>query len=175
LAAEGLPFSKQSGMTRPLMNKETQNKANFISSIAIIAFSAGVMYFSLVMPRYEKWGLYATPGLTPFAFGALLLGCGLILFFRSIAKGGYRIKITRSHLRFLRSKAVQHFIVVLGLVVMYYFFFGKLHFVLISAAYVFFNILYFRTTAWWKNLIISVCIAGSVWYLFTFLFIIPLP
>jgi hypothetical protein len=157
------------------MNKETMHKIDFISSIVILLFSGAVIYFSLVMERYEDYGWYATPGLTPVVFSILLIGCGLIMLVRSLRAGGHKAKLNLSKEKIVQSTGVQHFVVVLGLVLLYYFLFGKVHFVLISSAYVFFNILYFRTVPWWKNLLISIITASVVWYLFNFLFLIPLP
>jgi hypothetical protein len=65
--------------------------------------------------------------------------------------------------------------VVLGLVIIYYLLIGRVHFVLISAVYIFFNIFYFQSTALWKNVIISGVTSVSIWYLFNDLLLIPLP
>jgi putative tricarboxylic transport membrane protein len=158
------------------MDDKTMIKADFISSIVIIAFSALVTFVSFRMPTYEEWGLYATPSIAPIAFGFLLLLCGLVLFVRSLAKRGYKISVGKDHLQqVIHSKAVMQFFVVLGLVIVYYIFLGKVHFVVISALYVFFNIFYFRSTALWKNLLISGLAAVIIWYLFNYLFLIPLP
>ena len=151
-------------------------KADFVVSILIILFSVFIIIKSFMMPKYEKWGLYATPSIAPLVFSALLLFTGLILFIRSITHQGYKIKITRGHVRSVySSKAVQRFIVVLGLVILYSLLLGKVHFVILSTAYLFFNIFYFRSTIWWKNLIISGVTAFAVWLLFNVIFLVPLP
>ena len=158
------------------MDEKTMIKADFVSSIVIILFSALVLFFSFRMPPYEEWGLYATPSIAPIAFATLLLFCGLILLVRSIAKKGYRISIKKEHFaRIYRSRGVTHFVVVLGLVIIYYLLLGKVHFILISGAYIFFNILYFQSTAVWKNVLISGITAATVWHLFNNLLVIPLP
>ncbi|MFP4178806.1 MAG: tripartite tricarboxylate transporter TctB family protein [Spirochaetaceae bacterium] len=158
------------------MDEKTTTKADFASSIVIILFSIVILVVSFRMPAYEKWGLYATPSLTPIAFAFLLLLCGLILFVRSAVKGGYRISVTRQKIKQVsKAKATVHFTVVLGLVILYYLLLGRLHFAIISAGYIFFNILYFKSTAVWKNLLISGIAATSIWYLFNNILYIPLP
>ena len=158
------------------MEDKTMVKADFVSSIVIILFSALVLIVSFRMPAYEEWGLYATPSMAPIAFGFLLMLCGLILFVRSVAKKGYKISITREHIKWVhRAKATTHFVVVLGLVILYYLLLGKLHFVLISGVYIFFNIFYFKSTSIWKNVLISAITATSIWYLFNNILFIPLP
>ena len=158
------------------MEDKTMVKADFVSSIVIILFSALVLIVSFRMPAYEEWGLYATPSMAPIAFGFLLMLCGLILFVRSVVKKGYKISITREQIkRVYRAKATTHFVVVLGLVILYYLLLGKLHFVLISGVYIFFNIFYFKSTSIWKNVLISAITATSIWYLFNNILFIPLP
>lgn len=158
------------------MNNEKIVKADFVSSLVIILFSLMEIYISFRMPTYEEWGLYATPSLAPIVFGFILLFCGIFLFVRSTVKGGYRISIRREDvLRVYHSRAVTHFFVVLGLVILYYLLLGKVHFMLISGAYIFFNIFYFKSTALWKNLLISIITSAVIWYLFDQVLLIPLP
>ncbi len=158
------------------MDERKLIKTDFIVSILIILFSVFIIIKSFMMPKYEEWGLYATPSIAPIVFSALLLLAGLILFVRSIGRKGHKIRIVREHLKSAySSKAVQRFLVVLGLVILYSLLLGKVHFVLLSTAYIFCNIFYFKSTVWWKNLIISGVIAFAVWLLFNEIFLIPLP
>lgn len=158
------------------MDKNTQVKADFISSIVLIVFSGWVLFLSYRMPAYERVGSYARPSLAPTIFSVLLMFCGIILLIRSLSKRGYRISIEKKHFKSVyHSKAVKHFFVVLGLVFVFYIFLGKMHFVFISCIYVFFNILYFQSTALWKNILISGVSTVFIWYLFNYLFLIPLP
>lgn len=151
-------------------------KPDFITSIIIIVFSGVILGFSFAMPKYVEWGLYATPSLAPIMFGALLLLCGIILFVRSLAAGGASIRVQKAQVRsFFSSKPFFNFAATLGFVILYYVLMGRIHFVLISTIYLFLNMFYFRSTAWWKNLIISVVVAVTIWYCFNFLFLIPLP
>lgn len=158
------------------MDEKKLIKTDFIVSILIILFSVFIIIKSFMMPKYEEWGLYATPSITPIVFSALLLLAGLILFVRSIGRRGYKIRITREHFKSVySSKAAQRFLLVLGLVILYSLLLGKVHFVLLSTTYIFCNIFYFKSTAWWKNLIISGAVAFAVWLLFNVIFLIPLP
>ncbi|MBD3309077.1 hypothetical protein GF339_21915 [candidate division KSB3 bacterium] len=151
-------------------------KADFIVSILIILFSVFILIKSFVMPKYEEWGLYATPSIAPIVFATLLLLTGLILFVRSLLKQGYNITLTRAHVADLVvSKVVQRFVVVLGLVILYSLLLGKVHFIIISTAYIGLNILYFKSTAWWKVLLIAGGMACAVWALFEVAFLVPLP
>ncbi len=160
------------------MNEEHKKTArpDFISSTIICVVSVVIFILSLAMPKYEEWGLYATPSLAPMVFSITLFLCGALMLVRSIIAKGYRISISKEKtMTFLRSKILKHFLVALGFVLIYYVFFGVLHFVLISAVYLFLNIFFYRSTSWWKALILSVLYTGAIWYCFNFLFLIPLP
>lgn len=158
------------------MNDKQMVKADFIVSIVIILFSLFLIFQSIVMPKYEEWGLYATPGLSPLVFSLLLLFTGLILFIRSLLQQGYKIRLRREHFsRLCASVQVQRFLTVLGLVLLYALLLGKVHFIILSTGYVAGTIFYFRNTRWWVNLLISVSIAAAIWVLFNVIFLVPLP
>lgn len=151
-------------------------KPDFIAASTLVLFSIVILIISFAMPKYVGWGLYATPSLAPIIFGFLLLFCSLVLLIRSIMAKGHLIRITKATIRdALRTKGFQNFTAALGFVFVYYLFTGLVHFWIISAVYLFLNILYFKSVVWWKNLIISVVTAGAIWYCFNYLFLIPLP
>jgi len=151
-------------------------RGDFIASVLLIVFSGWTIYMSFTMRRFGELGLAAAPGLSPLVFAILLLICGLILFRRSVVRRGYRLAMSREKAAvFLRSLETRHFAVVLASIIIYYVFLGVVHFVLISAVYVFFTIWYFKEVVWWKNLLISVLTVSIIWYAFDQIFLIPLP
>jgi len=158
------------------MNNKKMAKADFICSIIIIVFSLFMIYNCIIMPKYEEWGLYATPGMPPFIFFSILLIMGIILLRRSVFLRGYKIQIKKDHLlRLYHSVAVRRFTVALSLVIFYSFLLGKIHFVIISAVYIFTNIYIFKGTIWWINFIISIATSFAIWLLFKVIFLVPLP
>ncbi len=158
------------------MNNKKMAKADFICSIIIIVFSLFMIYNCIIMPKYEEWGLYATPGMPPFIFFSILLIMGIILLRRSVFLRGYKIQIKKDHLlRLYHSVAVRRFAVALSLVIFYSFLLGKIHFVIISAVYIFTNIYIFKGTIWWINFIISIATSFAIWLLFKVIFLVPLP
>jgi hypothetical protein len=68
-------------------------KKDFITSIVLIAFSISVVVSSYTMPRLERRGIdpFSAPGVVPGMIGVILLCLSLILFVRSLRKGGYRL------------------------------------------------------------------------------------
>jgi len=158
------------------MDDKKTNRVDFIDSVVVIALSLFVIYNSLVMPRYESWGLYATPGMPPLLFASLLLMLGTIVLVRSIRRRGYQMKIGRSELvRFTKSADVRRFALALGSMLVYLLLLGKVHFALLTAVYLFVTILLFKGASWWVNGIVSVATAVAVWLVFEIAFLVPLP
>lgn len=158
------------------MDEKKTNKADFIDSIVIIALSLFVMYNCLVMPRYESWGLYATPGMPPFLFALLLLILGAIVLVRSIVRGGHKLGIGRNELvQLTKSEDARRFVLALGLMIVYVLLLGKIHFALLSAVFLFTAILLFKGATWWVNGIVSALTAVIVWVVFEMVFLVPLP
>ncbi len=151
-------------------------KADFVVSLFLITFSIFIIVQSLLMPKYEAWGFYAMPAMTPFIFGFLLLFLSLILLGRSLKGGGHRIRITRIQIAdALRSSEVKRFSTFLGAIVVYFLLLGNLNFVIVTAAFLFSMMLFFKGAKWWVCLIISVLTAFIVWYVFNRIFLVPLP
>jgi hypothetical protein len=151
-------------------------KADFIVSLLLVLFSGFLIVQSLLMPKYEKWGFYAMPAMTPFIFGSLLLLLSLILFTRSLLRGGHRIHVTRVQIaEALRSEGVKRFCAVLSFIILYFFALGKLNFVFVTAAFLFAMIWFFKGAKWWINLIISAATSFAVWFVFNQVFLVPLP
>lgn len=75
------------------MTDQKMVKKDFITAVVLIAFSLSVIVMSYTMPRLERRGIdpFSAPGVVPGMIGAVLLMLALILFFRSIRHGGYRI------------------------------------------------------------------------------------
>ncbi len=68
-------------------------RKDFITSIILITFSVSVIVMSYEMPRLERRGIdpFSAPGVVPGMIGIVLLSLALILFVRSIRRGGYRL------------------------------------------------------------------------------------
>ncbi|MGI9536398.1 MAG: tripartite tricarboxylate transporter TctB family protein [Desulfocapsaceae bacterium] len=66
-------------------------KKDFITSIVLIVFSISVIVSSYTMPRLERRGIdpFSAPGVVPGMIGLILLCLALILFVRSVRRGGY--------------------------------------------------------------------------------------
>lgn len=75
------------------MSDRKMIKRDFIASVVLLCFSLTVIVQSYLMPRLERRGIdpLSAPGVVPGMIGLVLLCLALILFIRSIRRGGYRL------------------------------------------------------------------------------------
>ena len=78
------------------MEERNMPKADFITSIILIAFGIGVLVLSIQMPRFEEQGVnrFSVPGIVPGVLGVIVALLGVVLFVRSIVRKGYRLGIS---------------------------------------------------------------------------------
>ena len=117
-------------------------RKDFITSIVLIAFSISVIVMSYTMPRLEHRGIdpLSAPGVVPGFIGVILLVLALILFFRSIKNGGYRVWATGrdSDAGDRNWGAACRVLLTLVLSLMYAVgFLGKVNYSVATAAYIF--------------------------------------
>jgi len=79
------------------MNERQMQRADFITSIVLIAFGVSVLVLSIQMPRLENKNInpYTVPGIVPGFLGAIITLLALILFVRSLRQRGFQLGITR--------------------------------------------------------------------------------
>jgi hypothetical protein len=72
---------------------EKMPRADFITSILLMALSAFVIIESLRMPRLEHRNInpYTIPGMVPAILGVIMGVLSITLFFRAMRYGGYRL------------------------------------------------------------------------------------
>jgi putative tricarboxylic transport membrane protein len=85
-------------------------KADFITSIVLLGFSAAVILLSLDLPRLENRDInpWTVPGLVPGILGGVIGLMALRLFIRSILQGGHRLGLTPEYIgELVRRDQVQ--------------------------------------------------------------------
>ncbi len=72
-------------------------KADFLTGVVLIAFSALVVSESWRMERFEALNVnpYSVPGIVPGILGVIIMILGAVLIGRSIYRGGHRLGWTR--------------------------------------------------------------------------------
>ena len=127
-------------------------KKDFITSIVLIAFSVSVIVMSYTMPRLERRNIdpFSAPGVVPGMIGIVLLLLALVLFVRSIRRGGYRMFHTASNKAddaHLQGAATRVLLTLFISLVYAIGFLGRFDYSIITALYIFVFICLFEFRA----------------------------
>jgi hypothetical protein len=124
-------------------------KKDFITSVVLIAFSLTVVVLSYTMPRLERRGIdpFSAPGVVPGMIGLVLLCLALVLFVRSVRRGGYRLFDRSDHINGQRERegAVTRVVLTLAVSLVYAVgFLGRMNYSVATALYILFFICLFE-------------------------------
>jgi hypothetical protein len=164
-------------------------RADFITSIGMIAFGIAVLVLSIQMPRFEDQGVnrFSVPGIVPGFLGSIIAVLGLVLFVRSIIRKGYRLGLDGAAVdRFFKAEMTKRFALTILVSVAYgWGLIGRINYEIATAIYIFAFVVIFDVkwrrgikTQWKKILIaaiIAVLVGGIVGTTFRRLFLVNLP
>jgi hypothetical protein len=171
------------------MEERNMPRADFITSIGLIAFGIAVLVLSIQMPRFEEQGVnrFSVPGIVPGFLGTIVAILGLVLFIRSIIRKGYKLGLNGTAIgRFFRAEMTKRFAVTILVSVGYgWGLLSRVNYEVATAIYIFVFILIFDVKwrqgmkrQWIKILvaaIIAVLVGGVVGTTFRRLFLVNLP
>jgi hypothetical protein len=171
------------------MEQRNMPKADFITSVILIAFGIGVLVLSIQMPRFQEQGVnrFSVPGIVPGVLGVIIGVLGIVLFVRSIIRKGYRLGISgKAAKSFFSAEMTKRFALTIlistayavGLV-------GRIPYSIATILYVTAFVIVFeykwrqRFRNQWKTVLMAVIVgvlAGVlVSAVFRFLFLVDLP
>lgn len=171
------------------MDDRNMKKADFVTSIVLIAFSVSVLVLSVQLPRLEHRNInpYTVPGIVP-GFLAIVIGVlSIVLLIRSIVKGGWRLGLNRESVGgFLRSETAWRLALTIGLCIIYgILMVGSMPYWLATGVFIFVFILAFELklreplAGQWKRFlfagIVSIVATAIVSVMFRYLFLVDLP
>ena len=171
------------------MEERNMPRADFITSIGLIAFGIAVLVLSIQMPRFEDQGVnrFSVPGIVPGFLGSIIAVLGLVLFVRSIIRKGYRLGLDGAAVdRFFKAEMTKRFALTILVSVAYgWGLIGRINYEIATAIYIFAFVVIFDVkwrrgikTQWKKILIaaiIAVLVGGIVGTTFRRLFLVNLP
>ncbi len=75
------------------MGQAGMPRADFVTSLFLIAFGTGLLWGALAMPRFEQRKIdpLSVPGIVPGFLAVVLLILAVFVLIRSIRQGGYRL------------------------------------------------------------------------------------
>jgi len=171
------------------MKESNMTRADFVTSIILIAFGVAVLIMSLHMPTFAARGVnpYSAPGIVPGFLGALIALLGLVLFIRSVGRKGYRLGINgRTVKEFFTAQQTRRLVITIVISVLYALvLLGRVPYPIATGIYVLAFILLFEykwkspARSQWKTLLFAVIVAVStavlVTAVFQYLFLVSLP
>lgn len=98
------------------------HKADFITSIVLIAFSISTLVLSLELPRLQHRNInpWTIPGMVPAFISIVVLILATVLLIRSIVNRGFQLGITKAGVgAFLRGETFFRLALTVGLGVVY--------------------------------------------------------
>ena len=153
-------------------------RADFVMGLILMAFSVFIIRESLRMPTFEKdWGgFYAAPGFVPMIFGGIIFLMSLFLWIRAMRNKGYEMGITRDKVRsFLRSKTVHRWCLAICYSFFFFFLLGRIYFYLAAFLVLLLFMVTFGKEKLLNVLIISIVTSVAIYFVFTRIFLVPLP
>jgi hypothetical protein len=171
------------------MKDSTMPKADFVTSIVLMSVGAFVIVNSALMPTFVDRGEspYSAPGLVSGLIGFAIFALSLGLFIRSLVRRGYKLGITPGKLvAFAKEETTYRILITITVSVFYgLVMLGRIPFVLATGIYVFAFAMLFEydirksLPAQWVRvllcLVLAVLTAGTVYGVFTYLFLVDLP
>jgi len=170
------------------MKEENMPKADFYTSIILMAFGITVLILSLKMPTMAEQSKnpYAAPGIVPALLGIIIAFLSGIMFFRSIRKGGHRKQITGEAIKgFFIHESTNRMVKTILICVLYSLLLGHVNFVLLTTLFIFIFVLTFEYSfkESFKSQIRKVLMAAvlavitstTVYGVFVYLFLVNLP
>ncbi len=171
------------------MKESNMARADFVTSIFLVAFGLAVLGMSLRMPSFAARGTspYSSPGLVPGVLGAIIALCGLVLLTRSIRRKGYFLGITRGSVKsfFTSVETVRLLTTIVASVAYALVLLGRIPYPLATGLYVLVFVLVFEyklkepLARQWKTVILAVVLAVLaavlVTAVFQYLFLVELP
>jgi hypothetical protein len=171
------------------MEAKNMPKADFITSIVLMAFGGTVLVMSMRMPTFAEQGVnpYSAPGIVPGFLGGITGFLGLVLFVRSIIRKGYRLGVSgRTARAFFAAEMTRRFALTILVSVAYALgLLGHMPYEFATAIYVFAFVIIFEYkwkqsfTSQWKKvglaLLVALVAAFAVGAVFRYLFLVNLP
>jgi len=171
------------------MNDQNMPKADFITSIILLAFSLLIIILSLKMPRMEEVGAdpYSAPGVVPGLIGGILLCLSLIMLTRSARQRGYQLHLSRQGIaEFFFAPSTRRVLLTIFISALYGIgLLGRVPYVIATLLYVLAFVLLFeyqRSQSFQRQrktvifaCVLAVLTTASVAAVFRYLFLVNLP
>ena len=170
------------------MTEKSMARADFYTSIVLMAFGIGIIIIALQMPTMTEKGEgpYSAPGLLPILLGSVITVLSGFMFGRSIVRIGKDITVPANAFKaFFSEVGTRRMTQTIILCALYSISLGKVLFPLTTFLFVFIFILVFEYNlketfkSQMKKVLVaiflSVCVSAAITGTFQYLFLVNLP
>lgn len=160
------------------MENENDRSGNIIMGFLLIISGISTGIVALGMKVFRNF--LDAPGFFPLILGCIFVLLGAVLCIPALRHSGLApvksMFSKASLLQFIKNDKTLRVFVLLSLMFIYvYVLIGKMHFAIATCIYLFFTMLYLKSTKWYLALIISIVASVSIAVVFKYGFRIPLP
>ncbi|WP_448535067.1 tripartite tricarboxylate transporter TctB family protein [Pseudothermotoga sp.] len=142
-----------------------------ISALVFIALGIFFLAGALRMPRITEYGKYGAPGIVPAFFSIMVILLCFIMFVRkqrpSSENSSASVEVKRTENRRLLLASAMFLV--------YVFLLGKINFVVLTSIFLSVTSMVFLRKRLVLTAVISVAITVGIYYLFSRVFLLPLP
>jgi len=167
------------------MTEKSLVKADFYTSIVLIAFGIAVTTLARRMPPIPR-DPYSAPGVLPTLLGIIIAGLGLVLLIRSIIRTRGKVGVSGASFKaFFEDTSTRRMIVTIVLCISYVVLLGEIFFLPLTFLFIFLFIVFFEynfkmhiKTQIKKLLIaalVALCSSVAITMVFQYLFLVRLP
>lgn len=96
------------------MKPENMPRADFVTSILLMAFGIWIVVHSLQMPRFENLDAnpFSVPGIVPGLLGVVIFFLSLVVFLRSLKQNGHRLGVNATVIgNFIKDASMQRMLI----------------------------------------------------------------
>ncbi len=170
------------------MDEKTMPKADFLTSIILLAFGISVTVMAFQMPTLadKGQGPYAAPGLVPGFLGIIITILSFSMLIRSIIRRGHRAVVSRQGVNsFFQEVGTRRMGLTILLAVLYGFSLGQINFTLATFLFIFIFVICFeydvkvplgtqKKKIMWAGVLGAVA-SAAITGVFQYLFLVNLP
>lgn len=160
------------------MNNEKDMTGDIIMGFLLIISGIAIAIVALGMKVFRNF--LDAPGFFPLILGCIFVLLGVALSFPALKKAGFstvKNTFSKSTLSaFFKNDKTLRVTILLALMFIYaYILIGRINFTVATSLYLFFTMLYIKSTKWWLVVLISIVASVTISVVFKYGFRIPLP
>ena len=171
------------------MKPENMPRADFVTSILLMAFGIWVLVHSMQMPRFENLEAnpFSVPGIVPGLLGIVIFLLSLVVFVRSLKHKGHHLGISAAVIRnYINDASMRRMLATIMVCCMYSLgLIGRMNYYTATFLFVLAFLLLFQYRQAQKDramgrliamsVLQAVLTAGAVGAVFRYLFLVELP